>query len=436
MEGRGDAPAPLADDAAEGIPAAIRLPLLASDSLGTQQPGASAAPSPQAGAEEFAEEDLFGSAEEDQEAVEPPAAAEPAAPSGGVAAGSAAGAGSSGPGGDELPDEADLFGESEPGDDLDERALFGSEDEGGAEIDERALFGSDDEEDGKPARADQAAGQAAPQSPAHSELSEMDEREIFGEVSDDEPEKVEDVILRRRPAPSTDRIFMSMRLPNVLSIDKNAYSADNIPQTALEGYRSFLNTQNRSSTRLLNPENCVRWRFKKGPDGHNLTDEDGRPQYESNSRLVEWEDGSKTLYVGSEAFDITEIDDRVVLFEENSQDVHVCHGTVNTRLVATPRNLESVTHDMLKRSQYHKFEANRRSLLMSQEEQDAHQQLLEIQADQKQKQRRDEMREKRSLQQGPEALTAAFLEDDQATAGGIGPSVKEIKEQAKRQRLG
>jgi len=187
---------------------------------------------------------------------------------------------------------------------------------------------------------------------------------------------------------------------------------------------------------LLNPENCVRWRFKKGPDGHNLTDEDGRPQYESNSRLVEWEDGTKTLYVGSESFDISEIDDRVLLFEENSQDVHVCHGTVNTRLVATPRDLNSVTHDMLKRSQYSTFEANRRSLLMSQEEQDAHQQLLEIQADQKQKQRRDEMRQKRSLEQGQEALTAAFLEDDQTNGAGIGPSVKEVKEQAKRQRLG
>lgn len=44
-------------------------------------------------------------------------------------------------------------------------------------------------------------------------------------------------------------------------------------------------------------------------------------RYESNSRIVEWEDGTKTLFVGAEAFDITEIDDRIVLFEENSQEL-------------------------------------------------------------------------------------------------------------------
>merc|ERR1719188_1474554 len=93
-----------------------------------------------------------------------------------------------------------------------------------------------------------------------------------------------------------------------------------IAQSALEGFKEFTNTQNKAIIRLLNPENCIRWRFKKGPDGHNLTDEDGRPQYEANSRIVEWEDGSKTLYIGKESFDVSEIEDRVLLFEENSQD--------------------------------------------------------------------------------------------------------------------
>jgi len=81
--------------------------------------------------------------------------------------------------------------------------------------------------------------------------------------------------------------------------------------------------------------------------------------------------------------------------------------------VATPRDLQSATHEMLKRSQYNKFEANRRSLLMSQEEQDAHQQLLEIQADQKQKQRREEQ-QKQALEEGAGGMTRAFLEDDAA----------------------
>mmetsp|Transcript_113789 Transcript_113789/g.368183 ORF Transcript_113789/g.368183 Transcript_113789/m.368183 type:complete len:424 (-) Transcript_113789:335-1606(-) len=390
----------------------VRLPLV-SDTQGSQLEASSSSVAGGAPvADELDEEDLFGSGVEDEA---PPPPAPRAAPAGAATDGSRGIAGAVpneqalfGGSADDLDERALFGGDSDDSGDLDERALFGSEDEGGQEIDERALFGSDEEE-----AAPAAPAEAAPRSPAPSELSEMDEHEIFGDVSDDEPEKMEDVILRRRPAPSDDRVFLNMRLPNVLSIERTAYHADSIPQTLLEGYKEFKNTQNKRSTRLLNPENCVRWRFKKGPDGHGLTDEDGRPQYESNSRIVEWEDGSRTLYVGNESYELTEIEDHILIFEENSQDVHVCHGSLRKRLVATPRDLQSATHEMLKRSQYNKFEANRRSLLMSQEEQDAHQQLLEIQADQKQKQRREEQ-QKQALEEGAGGMTRAFLEDDAA----------------------
>lgn len=405
----------------------VRLPIFGetqtqAGGVGETQPpaipaGAGGAAAPAADEDGFGEEDLFGSGSEGAEDDRPPPAPAAAAPA----------SASTGANSEPLAAEAadDLFG-SEPGDELDERALFGSDDEG-AELDERALFGSEDE-------GDDGAKKLPPKSPgAMSELSEMDEREIFGDVSEEEePEKVEDVVLRRRPAPTDDRHFVSMRLPNVLSIERTPFNPESIPQTLLEGFKGFKTTMNKFTSRLLNPENCVRWRFRKGPDGHSMTDDDGRPLYESNSRIVEWEDGTKTLFVGAEAFDITEIDDRIVLFEENSQDVHVCHGTAQTRFVVTPRDLESTTHEMLKRTQYHKFEAIRRSLLMSQEEQDAHQVLLEIQADQKQRQRKDDQR-KRALEPDAAVMSRAYLEDLEDD-GGVGPSMKDAKDGAKRQR--
>lgn len=311
-------------------------------------------------------------------------------------------------------DEKDLFG-----DDVDEKELFGSEDEG-PDIDEKQLFGSDDEQ-APPA----TGGEAVP--PSEPEASELDEREIFGDVSDDEPEKVEDVILRRRPAPTDDREIMTLRLPNVLSVEKSAFRADNIPPHLLEGYKEYVNTRNIQVVKLLNPENCVRWRFKKGPDGQNLTDEDGRPQYESNSRVVEWEDGSRTLYVGKEAFNMSEIDDKVILFEENSADIHVCHGILRKRLVATPTSLRSETHDSLKRSQYRKNAPLRRSLLLSQEEQMEAKQLYELEMEQK---KRQEARPKRAAEAGAGEITAAFLEEDQPQASA-GPSVLDVKRQYK-----
>merc|ERR1740121_1491499 len=81
------------------------------------------------------------------------------------------------------------------------------------------------------------------------------------------------------------------------------------------------------------------------------------------------------LFVGKEVFNLSQIAEGIHLFEENSQDIHVCHGSVKTRLIATPQSLSSATHESLKRSQYKKFEPARRSLLQSREEQDARKQL-------------------------------------------------------------
>jgi len=413
--------------AEEGSLPAIRLPLLA-DTLAAE---AAAPPSQQVEEEDLAdgldEEDLFGS--EGEEPPPQPAAA-PAAPAA-AAAGPAAAGDAPARDASEL-DEKELFGDVEG--EFDEKDLFGSEDEG-PEIDERELFGTDEETAPPAAQPVAATPDKAGSQVATSEASELDEREIFGDISDDEePEKVEDVILRRRPAPGDDRVFKSLRLPNVLSVEKSAYRPEAIPQSLLEGYKEFTDTRDRTVVKLLNPENCVRWRFKKGADGQNLTDEDGRPQYESNARIVEWEDGTRTLFVGREAFNLSQIEDSAVLFEENSQDIHVCHGVSRHRLIATPRSLASATHDSLKKSQYRKYEPIRRSLLLSPEEQVESKQLYELEMEQK---KRQELKNKRSAE-GHAEITAAFLEEDQPEAAG--PSVMDIKRQyrgrpeAKRQR--
>uniref|UniRef100_A0A7S4SZM1 Leo1-like protein n=1 Tax=Alexandrium monilatum TaxID=311494 RepID=A0A7S4SZM1_9DINO len=409
----------------------VRLPLLAES--GTAQQGDTQAAGVQVDhdplADDLDEEDLFGSDHETPAAGAGASAGTPggrgAVASAGVGPGSPSRAGVSAQDAtgkaDDL-DEKDLFGD----DDVDEKELFGSEDEG-QDIDEKALFGSDDEQAPAAPAAPGAEAKATPAAP--SEPSELDEREIFGDVSDDEPEKVEDVILRRRPAPGDDREFMALRLPNVLSVEKSAFRRDSIPQALMEGYKEFTNTRGMQVVKLLNPENCIRWRFKKGPDGQNLTDEDGRPLYESNSRIVEWEDGTRTLYVGSEAFNMSEITDKVILFEENSQDIHVCHGVMTKRLVATPTSLFSATHESLKRSQFRKIEPVRRSLLLSQEEQAEAKQLYDLEMEQK---KRQEARPKRAAEPGAGEITAAFLEEDQPEAGA-GPSVLDVKRQYKSQ---
>merc|ERR1712217_479521 len=98
-----------------------------------------------------------------------------------------------------------------------------------------------------------------------------------------------------------------------------------------------------------------------------MGDEDGRPQYESNARIVEWEDGSRHFFIGNECFSMSEIEDKTIIFEENSQDIQVCHGKVSGRLVVTPRSLQSSSHDALKKAQFRKYQPVRRSLLLTPE---------------------------------------------------------------------
>lgn len=316
-------------------------------------------------------------------------------------------------------DEKELFGDDG---DLDEKALFGSDEEGG-DIDEKELFGSDDEAGTGTASAlhhvpsalSSTAGPREPIPPTP-EPSEMDPVEIFGpSFSDEEPEHTEEVTLSRRPQPEEDRIFMTLKLSNILSVEKQAFNGKNFTHSVRNGYTEQVDTTGKATVKLLSPDNCIRWRFKKGPEGNILTDEDGRPQYEANSRIVEWEDGSRTLFIGKNMFNVSEIKDDVVLFEENSADVHVCHGTVNSRLTVTPRSLVSDTHEMVKHAQYNKNVPLRRTVAISQEEQEQAQQIFELQNEQRKRQSIN----KRAIEGEGDGLTAAFLEGDDGGHGSI-----------------
>lgn len=357
------------------------------------------------------EKDLFGSSSE-EEAVLPAPGAAPAKQS---------------------AEERDLFGSEAEGTQPDERDLFGTDDEreeGVGGLEEKDLFGSDDDAD--PGAAAGATQDGVPQPPSRGtvEPSEMDEDDIFGrDLSDDEgvddKTGMEEVVLRRRPMPKAERPFVALRMPNILSIEKKPFNPLKFSEDVRNGCKDGISTQAKLTVKLLNPENVVRWRFKKSEEGQILTSDDGRPQYESNTRIVEWEDGSRTMFVGEEAFPLSMLPDNVMLFEENSQEVSVCHGFIKNRLVATPRSLDSGTHEAIKKAQFTKFEPNSRSLLINTDDQAFLKQQQEME---KAMQVEKEKRDKRMLKAGAgqdTKMNTAFLEDD--SDAGDGPSVKKPK---------
>jgi RNA polymerase-associated protein LEO1 len=109
-----------------------------------------------------------------------------------------------------------------------------------------------------------------------------------------------------------------MRLPNFVKIDSKPFHPDTYigPEHDDEDAQQIENIREKSMTIKLKVENTVRWRWTKDESGqdasislvsplsikaHQLTQ-----RRQSNSRVIRWSDGSSSLRLGKELFDITE----------------------------------------------------------------------------------------------------------------------------------
>ena len=102
-----------------------------------------------------------------------------------------------------------------------------------------------------------------------------------------------------RPIPSlvgnkTQQVSLHMtKLPNIVNINIDPYDKDTyLPEEEEKEYNGFVH-------------NMIRWRYKKNPStGEYMRNSQGKLIRESNSRVVKWSDGSMTLHVGTEIFEI------------------------------------------------------------------------------------------------------------------------------------
>ncbi|KAI1301804.1 RNA polymerase-associated protein LEO1 [Halotydeus destructor] len=195
-------------------------------------------------------------------------------------------------------------------------------------------------------------------------------KDIFGDVSSDEdgerpvkqerspdrrsegdqrsPEEEEE----REPIPEPTRINVDIpriisdlgkevnyvKLPNFLSIDTHPYDPqwyeDEIDDEDLQ------DEEGRARMKLK-VENTIRWR--------SVADENGEMKKESNARVVKWSDGSMSLHLGSEIFDMHK-------HQMTSGDNHlfIRQGTglqgqavFRTKLTFRPHSTDSSTHRKL-----------------------------------------------------------------------------------------
>ncbi len=219
---------------------------------------------------------------------------------------------------------------------------------------------SDDDEEFDDAGA--VVGSSAP--PSAKKTSESEEP-VGGASDTPKKERINrtqkaSVLEAERPEDGTS-LHMT-KLPNVVAIQPNAFDeADYDEKEEEEQYKGYMH-------------NMIRWRYKKDQNGALVREgEDKQLVRESNTKMVKWSDGSFTLHIGNEAFDIQNVDSsksngfpglngyvylsQKATFENGEDDdeeegqnggtVLECIGPVASRLVAKPSSLQSESHKSL-----------------------------------------------------------------------------------------
>ncbi|KAF9807928.1 hypothetical protein IEO21_08002 [Rhodonia placenta] len=103
------------------------------------------------------------------------------------------------------------------------------------------------------------------------------------------------------PVPrSSDGNYWVIRMPNFVKVDSKPFHPDTYlgPEQEDDEVSQAETIREKSMSIKLKVENTVRWRWVKGKDGQD--------RRQSNSRVVRWSDGTLSLQLGKELFDITQ----------------------------------------------------------------------------------------------------------------------------------
>ncbi|XP_050991666.1 RNA polymerase-associated protein LEO1 [Labeo rohita] len=126
-----------------------------------------------------------------------------------------------------------------------------------------------------------------------------------------------------------------VKLPNFLSVEPRPFD----PQYYEDEFEDEEMLDEEGRTRLkLKVENTIRWRSRR--------DEEGNEVKESNARIVKWSDGSMSLHLGNEVFDVYKAP-----LQGDHNHLFIRQGTglqgqavFKTKLTFRPHSTDSATH--------------------------------------------------------------------------------------------
>lgn len=212
-------------------------------------------------------------------------------------------------------------------DSVDAEALFGDADDISSEEDAGSKKDKDSDNEEEPKRSDDEERE---KSEEEKEPEKVEEEEKEEEI----PETRIDVEIPRIVC-DIGRDIHFVKLPNFLSVDPRPFSAETYEDEIDE--EETLDEEGRARLKLK-VENTIRWR--------EALDKEGNTIKESNARMVRWSDGSISLHLGSEIFDV---------YKQPLQGDHnhlfIRQGTglqgqavFRTKLTFRPHSTESFTH--------------------------------------------------------------------------------------------
>ncbi|KAI9010133.1 Leo1-like protein-domain-containing protein [Hyaloraphidium curvatum] len=214
------------------------------------------------------------------------------------------------------------------------------------EDDDRNLFGSDDEESDASRRDDSED--------LREDVQEEDGRDEFETGHIAAPPLTVAVPNVELP---TDQQLFSARLPNYLQVEPEPFNEAEFRENLAGGDGEEDDEQLR-----IKLESTIRWRYNK----QGLKDEQGGVIKESNARMIRWSDGSWSLLLGDEMFDVvlstTQEEFQYLVATHKSEQLLQTQARFKEHMTFRPSGLQSSIHKKLTASiaAKHKKEAKTR----------------------------------------------------------------------------
>lgn len=203
-----------------------------------------------------------------------------------------------------------------------------------------------------------------------------------------------------------------VKLPNFLSVDTRPYDPQWYEDEVDED--EVLDEEGRARLKLK-VENTVRWRY--------VYDKMGNPVRQSNARIIKWSDGSMSLHLGSEIFDVH----KQSLMQGDHNHLFIRQGTglqgqavFRTKLSFRPHSTDSFTHRKMTLSLAGRSQKTQKIRVLPQVGQDpeAHRsEMIKKEEDRLRASIRRESKQRRLREKShSRGLSAAYLEADEDDA--------------------